>query len=242
VIIDEKPSESAVDERNEDQSPLTAGSEDRSPEFISDAKPARKKRVFSGSPEARAKRQAYKKKLRNRKYLRAFRARQRKLKEPERRAKAAEKKKQEQIKRRALARKRKAREEKRAAARAIIAVRKALGRKIGQRGKDNGPRAKRVPLAHNFIYENKVLAESQMEVVKVIIRGNPDGSFVDIYQILERDPRKRSIKSLISALNRLIEKGIIMKQGFARRHGARGYGVRLYSLTADGYRYMADKR
>lgn len=76
------------------------------------------------------------------------------------------------------------------------------------------------------------LTDHQRNVLEIIFRGNPDGTFVDIDQILERVARRTSKPSLQFTLRSLIEKHLVMKQIRERR---RSRCRTVYSPTAESY-------
>ena len=76
------------------------------------------------------------------------------------------------------------------------------------------------------------LTDHQRNVLEIVFRGNPDGTFVDIDQILERVFRRTTKQSMQFTLRSLIEKQLIMKQ-YRERRRLRSRIV--YSPTAESY-------
>jgi predicted transcriptional regulator len=76
------------------------------------------------------------------------------------------------------------------------------------------------------------LTDHQRDVLEVIFRGNPDGTFVDMDQILERIDRRTTKQSMQFTLRSLVEKGLIMKHNRERR---RLRSRIVYSPTAESY-------
>lgn len=58
----------------------------------------------------------------------------------------------------------------------------------------------------------QALSPKAFEVVRVIMRGNPDGSWVDLDQLLERLSYKPSKQSMQFTLRALIKRGLIEKK------------------------------
>ena len=69
----------------------------------------------------------------------------------------------------------------------------------------------------------------------MINKGNPDGSFCDLDEVLERIPWETSKESLQFSVRALIKKDLVMKQGLEKR---RSRSRRLLSLTEKGFRWM----
>lgn len=79
---------------------------------------------------------------------------------------------------------------------------------------------------------NLHLTDHQRNVLEIIFRGNPDGTFVDIDQILERVIHRTSKPSIQFTLRSLISKNLVMKQYRERR---RNRSRVVYSPTAESY-------
>lgn len=79
------------------------------------------------------------------------------------------------------------------------------------------------------------LTTKQYSLMSVIIRGNPDGSFVDLDQILERIPYETSKQSLQFSIRALVNRGLIMKH---EREVRRGRVRVIISATPVGYQIM----
>jgi predicted transcriptional regulator len=76
------------------------------------------------------------------------------------------------------------------------------------------------------------LTDHQRDVLEVIFRGNTDGTFVDMDQILERVERRTTKQSMQFTLRSLIAKNLIMKH---RRERRRLRSRIVYSPTAESY-------
>jgi predicted transcriptional regulator len=76
------------------------------------------------------------------------------------------------------------------------------------------------------------LTDHQRDVLEVIFRGNPDGTFVDMDQILERIQRRTTKQSMQFTLRSLITKNLIMKH---RRERRRMRSRIVYSPTTESY-------
>lgn len=63
------------------------------------------------------------------------------------------------------------------------------------------------------------LTSKQLSIMNVIVRGNEDGSVVDLDQILERLEYRTTKESLQFSLRALIAHGLIQKAGREKRRG-----------------------
>lgn len=78
---------------------------------------------------------------------------------------------------------------------------------------------------------NTPLSPKAWEIMNVIIRGNPDGSWVDLDQLLERLSYKPSKASIQFSIRALIDRGLIERKPFEER---RGQKRRVLGPTAKG--------
>lgn len=76
------------------------------------------------------------------------------------------------------------------------------------------------------------LTEHQRNVLEIIFRGNPDGTFVDMDQILERITKRTTKQAMQFTLRSLSVKDLIMKHERQRR---RLRSRIVYSPTAGSY-------
>lgn len=76
------------------------------------------------------------------------------------------------------------------------------------------------------------LTEKQIEILKLVVKGNSDGSFIDLDQLLERLSYKPSKAALQFSLRFMAERGLLEKKALENR---RGSARRIYSCTAKGY-------
>lgn len=79
------------------------------------------------------------------------------------------------------------------------------------------------------------MTQKQCQITDIILRGNPDGSFIDLDQLVERVPYKTSKDSMHFSIRALIKHGLIEKKPLEHRRGqdrcilaptARAYSVR----------------
>lgn len=75
------------------------------------------------------------------------------------------------------------------------------------------------------------LTVHQLDTLCVIVKGNPDGSLVDIYQILDRVERDVVLQSMQTTLRALIIYGIVEK---APRQVRAGRSLMVYRATTLG--------
>lgn len=66
-----------------------------------------------------------------------------------------------------------------------------------------------------------ILTEKQLHIMSVIMKGNDDGSFVDLDQILERIPYETTKQSIQFSIRALIERQLINKKPHEKRRGRR---------------------
>ncbi|MBE0438051.1 MAG: hypothetical protein IBX56_19910 [Methylomicrobium sp.] len=97
------------------------------------------------------------------------------------------------------------------------------------------------PEKYIFPYSTSI-SEKQIEVMSVIARGNPDGGYVDVYQILERVSYTESLGAVKFILRYMMAQKRVEKAGKARRERLWGEGKRgvyfrpltVYRLTQKG--------
>ena len=76
------------------------------------------------------------------------------------------------------------------------------------------------------------LTPKQTQITDTIIKGNPDGTWVDMDQLLENLPYRTSKSSMQFSIRYLIEKGVLEKRDCELR---RGQARRVYAPTALAY-------
>ncbi|WP_051331778.1 MarR family transcriptional regulator [Methylocaldum szegediense] len=84
-----------------------------------------------------------------------------------------------------------------------------------------------------FASDELRLTAKQMEILRLIRRGNPDESFIDLDQLLERLSYRPSKQSMQFSIRALIKRGLIEKKGLEIRRGAKRI---TFCLTPKGYR------
>lgn len=77
-----------------------------------------------------------------------------------------------------------------------------------------------------------ILTEKQVKIMDVIIRGNPDGSWVDLDQLIERLDYKPSKDSMHFSSRALIKHGLVEKKA---REVRRGQPRCIFAPTAKAY-------
>jgi predicted transcriptional regulator len=82
------------------------------------------------------------------------------------------------------------------------------------------------------------LTEHQRDVLEILFRANPDGSFVDMDQLLERTKNRTSKESMQFTLRSLIAKQLIMKHPRVRR---RNRSRIVYSPTTEAYARLREE-
>lgn len=78
----------------------------------------------------------------------------------------------------------------------------------------------------------KTLSAKQYNTLKLIVKCNPDGSLVDIDQLLDRVPHKPTKQALQFTIRQLVELKLIEKRDTEYRREARRI---VYSGTMLGY-------
>jgi hypothetical protein len=81
------------------------------------------------------------------------------------------------------------------------------------------------------------LTDKQAEILKTVCRCNPDGTFLDLDQLLDRLTYKPTKEALQFSLRFLINRGLIEKKPVELRRGAKR---RVIAGTADGYAEYRD--
>lgn len=76
------------------------------------------------------------------------------------------------------------------------------------------------------------LTDKQAEILKHVVKGNPDGSFVDLDQLLDRLSYKPSKDALHFSLRFMVNRGLIEKKDTELRRGAKR---RVVAPTHQGY-------
>lgn len=80
------------------------------------------------------------------------------------------------------------------------------------------------------------LTTKQIQIMNVITRGNEDGSFVDVDQLVERVGYETTKQSMQFSIRALVNKSLIMKQ--QQRQLRRGRSRIVLSATSLGYAVM----
>lgn len=78
----------------------------------------------------------------------------------------------------------------------------------------------------------KSLSPKQVEIIKVLGRANPDGSFCDFDQLLERLSYKPTKDSAHFSIRALEKRGLVEKKP---RESRRGQSRRILALTIAGF-------
>ena len=76
------------------------------------------------------------------------------------------------------------------------------------------------------------MTTKQLYIMSVVTRGNPDGSFVDQAQLMERLPYIVTERALQFSVRYLVQKGLLSKSGLEKR---RGRNRLLLVATTEGY-------
>ena len=83
------------------------------------------------------------------------------------------------------------------------------------------------------------LTEKQKKVLMVVVRANPDGTFCDLDQVIERVPYKTTKASIQFIVRNLIGKGLIEKVDTEARRNRRRI---ILGPTAEGYKLVSQGR
>lgn len=84
-----------------------------------------------------------------------------------------------------------------------------------------------------------ILTTKQENVLTVIVRGNSDGSFCDLDEIIQKVYYKTTKPSIQFIIRNLIHKGLIQKQETEKRRSRRRI---ILSATESGYKTVSRKR
>jgi len=71
-----------------------------------------------------------------------------------------------------------------------------------------------------------LISEKQLEILSIVARGNPDGSYVDTFQVLERASYTDSLEAIRFILRYMIAQGRIERADYAERSREWGRGGR----------------
>lgn len=80
------------------------------------------------------------------------------------------------------------------------------------------------------------LTTIQINLLRLIERGNPDGTLIDLNQLVERAAHKPTKDSMQFSIRALIARDLIKKAGFENRRGRRRV---LFELTPLGRHYVS---
>lgn len=83
-----------------------------------------------------------------------------------------------------------------------------------------------------------IRTKKQLQIMKVIVKGNDDGSFVDMDQLLQRIPYETTKQSMQFSIRKLIQRKLITKHGLESRRG-RSHVV--FSPTLGGYKLIRER-
>ena len=83
------------------------------------------------------------------------------------------------------------------------------------------------------------LTDKQQMVLETLVKGNPDGSFLDLDELIQGVPYETTKASIQFIIRNLIGKGLIYKQTSEKRRARRRVVI---SPTTDGYDFIARKR
>lgn len=78
----------------------------------------------------------------------------------------------------------------------------------------------------------KSLSKKQIATLRVLVKGNPDGTFCDLDEVLERLPYKTTKQSFQFSIRALEKRGLIEKKPVETR---RGQARRILAATIAGY-------
>lgn len=76
------------------------------------------------------------------------------------------------------------------------------------------------------------LSQKQAEILTLVIKGNPDGTFLDLDQLLDRLSYKPTKQALQFSIRYLIDRGLVEKKPTEFRRNAQR---RLIAGTSEGY-------
>jgi hypothetical protein len=81
------------------------------------------------------------------------------------------------------------------------------------------------------------LSAKQQEILKLIVRGNPDGSFIDLDELLDRLSYKPTKDALQFSIRHLVKRELIEKKPTELRRNAKR---RVFAPTMHGYAEYRD--
>ena len=84
-----------------------------------------------------------------------------------------------------------------------------------------------------------ILTDKQESVLNVIVKGNSDGSFCDLDEVIQRVFYKTNKPSIQFIIRNLIKKGMIEKQETQKRRTRRRI---ILCATKSGYEFTSRKR
>jgi predicted transcriptional regulator len=82
---------------------------------------------------------------------------------------------------------------------------------------------------------NMTMTSKQFQIMTTILKGNDDGSFLDLDQVIQKLSYKTTKQSLQFSIRALIRKGLVTKQEQEKR---RGRSRAIVSPTKNGYIIM----
>jgi DNA-binding MarR family transcriptional regulator len=91
-------------------------------------------------------------------------------------------------------------------------------------------------------YTQYTLTRNQYEIMAVLIKGNPDGSFVDLDQLLERVSYQPTKYAIQFSIRFLIKRGLVVKHESELRRGARRVVLSATELGYDIFRHIRRKK
>jgi DNA-binding MarR family transcriptional regulator len=86
---------------------------------------------------------------------------------------------------------------------------------------------------------NERLTAKQFQILDVLTRGNPDGSFCDMDELISRVGYETSKDSMHFSVRALIKRGFVVKH---ERESRRGKSRRVLSATPAGYDLIRTSR
>lgn len=84
-----------------------------------------------------------------------------------------------------------------------------------------------------------ILTDKQENVLQVIVKGNSDGSFCDLDEVIARVFYKTTKPSIQFIVRNLVQKGLIEKQETQKRRARRRI---ILCATKHGYEFVSRKR
>lgn len=83
------------------------------------------------------------------------------------------------------------------------------------------------------------LTDKQEAVLTTVVKGNPDGSFVDLDQLIDEVPYKTTKEAIQFVIRSLIKKGLMEKKDTEKRRGRRRA---VLGATPEGYAFLSRRR